>query len=104
MDTSAQYVLLYAFEAGALFVSLMSSVVSARMYMYVYVYNDNECGSIVVCMEVKRAAAVFPNKSHSALGRATQSGERGSSNGISSSSWRQHSSSSIGRGSGTSGR
>ena len=43
MDTSAQYVLFYDIEAGALFVSLMSGVVSARaftcMYMYAMVMN-----------------------------------------------------------------
>ena len=43
MDTSAQYVLFYDFEAGALFVSLMSGVVSARFDMYDYVCNGNEC-------------------------------------------------------------
>ena len=43
MDTSAQYVLFYDIEAGALFVSLMSGVVSARaltcMIMYAMVMN-----------------------------------------------------------------
>ena len=34
-------------------------------------------------MKLKRAAVVFPNKRRSALGRATQSEESGSSKGIS---------------------
>ena len=38
MDTSAPYVLFYDFQAGALFVSLMSCVVSARAFICLYMY------------------------------------------------------------------
>ena len=78
MDTSAQYVLFYDFEAGALFVSLMSGVVSVRaftcMYMYAMAMNVE---TLFWCMELKRAAVVFPSSRRSALGRATQSEEIG---------------------------
>ena len=84
MDASAQYVLFYDLEAGALFVSLMSGVVSVRaftcMYMYAMVMNVE---TLFWCMELKRAAVVFPSRGRSALGRATQSEEIGSRKGIS---------------------